>query len=410
MFMLRPFVRTQQNDMLRGTTGADIMDGGAGNDTLAGGAGNDWLTGGTGNDVFSLEASRLANGFDTITDYSYSTAPGAEQDVLQFSTTPAWVLAATRQPASFVWAATDNDGGAVLWIDSDGAGSGRAQSYVRLEGVELGELVRVQFGACGPALTLTVKDGTAPVFSVGGTYSFDYEEGQSAGDVVGTVAGATDNVGVTQYRFVSTSGSTVHGTTSADGYFAIAADGKVTMTAAGAAAGVNDFDAGTNANSYHVQAGDAAGNWSAARQITLNETAAVSYTPYDWSEIDLEDTTLLNAQVIVNYNYNVYSNNWPLAGIPFTTAASMFDDVSDVDHLLIMGLTLPGGATVAHVGFYENTADTIYDMFFGIDIVLFGGREDIGNIDLANDFAIIEDSNGALYRLALDTLYPGIGI
>ncbi|MBX9593600.1 MAG: hypothetical protein K2X46_04500 [Roseomonas sp.] len=272
MFTLRPFVRSQQNDMLRGTAGADIMDGGAGNDTLAGGAGNDRLTGGTGNDVFSLDASRLANGFDTITDYSYSTTPGAEQDVLQFSTTPAWVLAATRQPASFVWAATDNDGGAVLWIDSDGAGSGRAQSYVRLEGVEFGELVRVQFGACGPAFTLTVKDGSGPVFSAQGTYTYGYDPGQSAGSEVTTVEGASDNVGVTQYRFVSSNGSTIHGATSADGYFAISATGEITMTAAGAASGVNNSAIGSNQNIYHVQAGDAAGNWSRVQQITLQET------------------------------------------------------------------------------------------------------------------------------------------
>ncbi len=273
MYMLTPFVRGQRDNTMWGTSGADILDGGVGNDTLMGGAGNDRLIGGTGNDVFSLEVSRLANGFDTITDYNYSTAPGAEKDVLQFSITPAWALAAMRNQADYVSVRTDSAGGSVLWIDSDGTRSGQAQSYARLDGVVSGELVRVQFGTGGPAFTLTVQDGSGPVFSAQGNYTYTYlsDPGQSAARQVATVSGATDNVGVTQYRFVSSDGSTTHGATSADGYFAISATGQITITAAGAASGVNDFLIGSNQNSYHVQAGDAAGNWSQVRQITLSE-------------------------------------------------------------------------------------------------------------------------------------------
>ncbi len=274
MFMLTPFVRGQRDNTMWGTSGADILDGGVGNDTLMGGAGNDRLIGGAGNDVFSLEVSRLANGFDTITDYNYSTAPGAEKDVLQFSITPAWALAAMRNQADYVSVRTDSAGGSVLWIDSDGTRSGQAQSYARLDGVVSGELVRVQFGTGGPAFTLTVQDGSGPVFSAQGNYTYNYvsDPGQSAARQVATVSGATDNVGVTQYRFVSSDGSTIHGATSADGYFAISATGQITMKAAGAASGVNDFLIGSNQSSYHVQAGDAAGNWSQVQQITLRET------------------------------------------------------------------------------------------------------------------------------------------
>ena len=53
------------------TTGSldDILNGGDGNDTLTGGGGNDTLTGGTGDDLFVLAGS-LANGHDTIVDFS----------------------------------------------------------------------------------------------------------------------------------------------------------------------------------------------------------------------------------------------------------------------------------------------------------------------------------------------------
>ncbi len=86
--------------------------------------------------------------------------------------------------------------------------------------------------------------------------------------MVGIVT-ATDDVGVTGYRF-SDSG----GTTSLDGYYTIAANGQISITAAGVAAGIenNDFETGLNSFSYDIEAGDAAGNWSAAESISLNVT------------------------------------------------------------------------------------------------------------------------------------------
>jgi hypothetical protein len=271
MLLSRTIIGTQRNELLRGLAGADIISGMGGNDTLVGGAGNDRLTGGTGSDVFVFEGTRQANGFDTITDYSYSTVRGAQQDVLQLSTFSVWLPGALNRISDYVWVA-DDGAGSVLWIDRDGTGSAQAQSWARLEGLDTGDLVRVMFGACGPAFTLTVKDGLAPVFAGDGTYSFTYDDALSAGSVVATITDASDNIAVTRYRFVSSNGSTVHGDTSGDGYFAIGSNGQITMTAAGAVSDVNDVAVGSLSHTYYIQAGDAGGNWSAVRQITLDET------------------------------------------------------------------------------------------------------------------------------------------
>lgn len=109
-------------------------------------------------------------------------------------------------------------------------------------------------------------DGVAP--TVTASQSFNYAENQVAGAVVGTVA-ATDNTAVTAFRFSATGTST-----SADGYYTIDNTGKISITAAGVAAGVanNDFEINPNQFTYGIQAGDAAGNWSTATNITLNVT------------------------------------------------------------------------------------------------------------------------------------------
>ena len=114
------------------------------------------------------------------------------------------------------------------------------------------------------ATTLTVS--AAPV--VMASQSFSYAENQVSGAVVGTVS-ATDDVGVTAFRFAATGTGT-----SADGYYSIASDGKITLTSAGATAGAssNDFETSPNSFIYGVQAGDAAGNWSSSENVTLNVT------------------------------------------------------------------------------------------------------------------------------------------
>ncbi|MGN3975271.1 Ig-like domain-containing protein, partial [Tsuneonella sp. SYSU-LHT278] len=117
-------------------------------------------------------------------------------------------------------------------------------------------------------ITVTVLDldDTAPVVAAG--QSFAYAENQSAGAVLGTVA-ASDAVGVTGFRFAATGTAT-----SADGYYAISSAGVITLTAAGAAAGApsNDFETAPNSFVHGVEARDAAGNWSAAADVTLAVT------------------------------------------------------------------------------------------------------------------------------------------
>ncbi|MBD2423084.1 cadherin repeat domain-containing protein [Cyanobium sp. FACHB-13342] len=125
-------------------------------------------------------------------------------------------------------------------------------------------------------------DDTAPV--VGGDQSFDYAENQSAGAEVGQVQ-ATDDVAVTQYRFADS-----EGTTSADGYYQIDSTGKITITAAGVAAGVanNDYETTPNQFTYGIQAGDATDNWSESVDVTLNVT-------------DLDDGGGGGSEVFVSY-------------------------------------------------------------------------------------------------------------
>ena len=117
-------------------------------------------------------------------------------------------------------------------------------------------------------VTVTVLnlDDTAPVIAAG--QSFAYAENQAANATVGTVA-ATDAVGVTGFRFAATGT-----TTSADTYYVIDAAGVIRLTAAGAAAGAptNDFETAPNSFTYGIEARDAVGNWSAARNVTLAVT------------------------------------------------------------------------------------------------------------------------------------------
>ncbi|WP_168559178.1 cadherin repeat domain-containing protein, partial [Rhizobacter sp. SG703] len=140
-------------------------------------------------------------------------------------------------------------------------------------------------------LVIQAPDTTAPV--VGAGQLFSYAENQSAGTTVATVA-ATDAVGVTGYRF----GSTGTGT-SADGYYSINASGQVSLTSAGAAAAANDYETLPNGFTHAVQAGDAAGNWSSAVNVTLNiadvdDTAPVvaASQSFSYAENQVAGTTL----------------------------------------------------------------------------------------------------------------------
>lgn len=122
-----------------------------------------------------------------------------------------------------------------------------------------------------PANTATVDplaDSTAPVVTAA---AFTYAENQAADYVVGTVV-ATDAVGVTAFEIKTGNDA---------GYFAIDATGKITLTAAGAAAAsaANDFETTPNAFTLGVVAKDAAGNTSAATNVTVNVTNVDDVAP-----------------------------------------------------------------------------------------------------------------------------------
>ncbi|WCR45859.1 chitobiase/beta-hexosaminidase C-terminal domain-containing protein [Stutzerimonas stutzeri] len=108
-----------------------------------------------------------------------------------------------------------------------------------------------------------VLDTQAPAVPAG--QQFTYDENQPANALIGSVS-AQDAVGVVAFRFAD-SGNEM----SADGYFHIDAQGRITLTPAGAAAGVNDFEQAPNSHGYTIEAIDAAGNVSAAN-VTLSET------------------------------------------------------------------------------------------------------------------------------------------
>ncbi|WP_171261374.1 beta strand repeat-containing protein [Acinetobacter indicus] len=106
-------------------------------------------------------------------------------------------------------------------------------------------------------ISVTV-DTVAPTVTL--TDMFSYVENQVAGYVVGQVA-ATDNVAVTGYEI--TAGNDA-------GYFAIDSTGKITLTAAGAAAAANDYETMPNSFELNVRAKDAAGNWSESALVTVS--------------------------------------------------------------------------------------------------------------------------------------------
>lgn len=102
-------------------------------------------------------------------------------------------------------------------------------------------------------------DTTAPVVTAA---TVSYAENQVAGAVVATVV-ATDNKAVTGFEI--TTGNT-------DGFYAIDATGKITLTTAGLASAANNYESGTNTVTLGVVAKDAGSNTSAVANVVLNET------------------------------------------------------------------------------------------------------------------------------------------
>ena len=110
----------------------------------------------------------------------------------------------------------------------------------------------------------TVDPIVSPTATVG--QSFSYSENQLDSAAVVATVFATDDMGITGFRF--SNGTNV----SDDGFFAIAADGKITLTdPVGLNGDSNNFENGVTTTFIHgVEAGDANGNWSTAVDITLN--------------------------------------------------------------------------------------------------------------------------------------------
>jgi large repetitive protein len=195
-------------------------------------------------DNLGVTGFRFSNGSSTSTDGYFTIAANGA-----ISVTAAGASAATNDfeltPNAFT-----------LGVQArDAAGNWSAVVDVSLQVTDLDE---------------TVPDTTAPVIAAGQVVA--YAENHAAGAVLGTVA-ATDDLGVTGFRFANGS------TTSTDGYFTIAANGAISLTAAGAAAAANDFELAPNEFTLDVQARDAAGNWSAAAGVTLRVTDLVESIP-----------------------------------------------------------------------------------------------------------------------------------
>jgi len=112
-------------------------------------------------------------------------------------------------------------------------------------------------------------DTKAPTVDAG--QSFTYDENRPVDALIGTVK-ATDTTGVTAFRFSAT-GTSI----SADGFFRIDNQGRITLTEEGAKSDANDFERGNNTHAYGVDALDAAGNVSSTtatlHEANLNDNA-----------------------------------------------------------------------------------------------------------------------------------------
>ncbi|NOR57225.1 MAG: hypothetical protein GQ474_01730, partial [Sulfurimonas sp.] len=155
--------------------------------------------------------------------------------------------------------------------------------------------------------------------------TFSYVENQLANSEVAVVS-ATDLVGVTGDTFATPHASDDQ--LSADGFYAIDNDGKITITAAGVASGVNDYETGSNTGDYDVIATDAAGNTQTAT-ITLKETNINEATT------TVADTGSTNEDIVLTV----------------TAANGVLKNDNDPDDVLeVSTFTVAGDSTVYTVG------------------------------------------------------------
>jgi large repetitive protein len=227
----------------------------------------------------------------------------------------------------------------------------------------------------------TIPDITAPI--VDGGQSFDYAENQAADSVVATVA-ASDDVAVVSYRFSN-------GTqTSSDTYFTINNAGQITITAAGVAAGVaqNDFETGLNSFTYSIEAGDTAGNWSTAVDITLNVTN-VNDAPEatDDAGAVVEDATL-----VVGPASGVLANDSDLENDPMTVTAVNGNPANL--GIAVAGtygtLTLNANGSYTYVA---NNADSLAEGVKDTDSFTYTVADGNGGTDTASITIIITGTN-----------------
>ncbi|WP_278446008.1 retention module-containing protein, partial [Stutzerimonas kunmingensis] len=213
----------------------------------------------------SLTSDTGASGSDSITNSGTLTIGGTETGAtVEYST----------------------DGGQT-WTDSFSAIEGSNTVSVRQTDVA---------GNTSGATTVSfVLDTLAPVITA--NQQFTYDENQPANALIGSVS-AQDAVGVVAFRFADSGNST-----SADGYFQIDSQGRITLTQAGATAGVNDFEQAPNSHGYAIEAIDAAGNASSTN-VTLSEVNVNDNAPQatDDSLQAVEDTpvTFLASELLGN--------------------------------------------------------------------------------------------------------------
>jgi len=214
-------------------------------------------------------------------------------------------------------------------------------------------------------VTLAITDVNEAVNSppsVGAGQTISYAENRSANAVIGTAA-ATDDVGVTAFRFAATGTQT-----SADGYYTIDNGGVVRITTAGVSAGVanNDFEISPNSFVYAIEAGDASGSWSAPANVTFAVTDLADSPPVITgpggstgaaASISVPEGTTSVTQVTAN----VPISNWAIVGgndqgrfsidaqgnITFTAAPDFeapTDSDTDNSYVLVIEAMAPDGS------------------------------------------------------------------
>lgn len=183
-----------------------------------------------------------------------------------------------------------------------------------------------------PANTTTSSAGEDSVKpTIDASQTFTYAENQAADYVVGTVvASDKDDAGVAGVvsAFAIATGNT-------DGFFAIDATGKITLTAAGVVAGKasNDFETSPNTFTLGVTATDAAGNVSAATNVVVN----VTDSPVDDVSPTLAGATAGGTTVKLNFNE-------ALAAATLTNPSALFTITQGATSYTVNTATISGSA------------------------------------------------------------------